>query len=421
MIYGFMNYNRLFIALVATLSVLTINGQMLGTDNSQFSILNFQLMDSIESNNTTLIALRTEAEARKLDNRTGIALPDPEVGLKRMWEGAEEAGKLAEFTVTQSIDLATATGQRSRVARQQNALVDEEYRLARMEVLLEAQLTCIDIHYYDALVAELDRRLTHARHVADAEKNRFDHGDTDILAYNNVLLSLSALEAERTRVAMERDVLTARLTTLNGGKEIALRATTGNAGKLIGDTQASDLHCQADFDTWYAQAEPHLPQLAQARQLIGVRSSELALAKTMHLPSLSASYINERHTIGTRSQGVAVGMSLPLWANKNRIRSARTALEAAEAYEADAQLQRRSQYAQEFTRVKGLQHTAQLYRRALDEANNSALLEKAMDEGFISVLEYLQGIELYYDYLDRSLDADRDYLKAWAQLEAWRL
>ena len=44
-----------------------------------------------------------------------------------------------------------------------------------------------------------------------------------------------------------------------------------------------------------------------------------------------------------------------------------------------------------------------------------------MDEGFISVLEYLQGIELYYDYLDRSLDADRDYLKAWAQLEAWRL
>lgn len=220
---------------------------------------------------------------------------------------------------------------------------------------------------------------------------------------------------------MERDVLTARLTTLNGGKEIALRATTGNAGNQIGDTQASDLHCQADFDTWYAQAEPHLPQLAQARQLIGVRSSELALAKTMHLPSLSASYINERHTIGTRSQGVAVGMSLPLWANKNRIRSARTALEAAEAYEADAQLQLRSQYEQEFTRVKGLQHTAQLYRRALDEANNSALLEKAMDEGFISVLEYLQGIELYYDYLDRSLDADRDYLKAWAQLEAWRL
>jgi hypothetical protein len=49
------------------------------------------------------------------------------------------------------------------------------------------------------------------------------------------------------------------------------------------------------------------------------------------------------------------------------------------------------------------------------------LLEKAMDEGFISVLEYLQGIELYYDYLDRSLSADRDYHRALATLEAWRL
>ena len=136
MIYGFMNYNRLFIALVATLSVLTINGQKLGTDNSQFSIFNFQLMDSIESNNTTLIALRTESEARKLNNRTGITLADPEVALKRMWEGAEQSGNLTEFTVGQSFDLSTVLGYRSRAAESQNLLVDEEYRLTRMEILL---------------------------------------------------------------------------------------------------------------------------------------------------------------------------------------------------------------------------------------------------------------------------------------------
>lgn len=39
----------------------------------------------------------------------------------------------------------------------------------------------------------------------------------------------------------------------------------------------------------------------------------------------------------------------------------------------------------------------------------------------ISVLEYLQGIELYYDYLDRSLSAERDYQSALAELEAWKL
>ena len=388
------------------------------------------LLSLIEKNNTTLIALRTEVEARKLENRTGITLADPEVGYKHMWEGGEESGNLSELTVTQSIDLATVMGQRTRVAREQNLLIDEEYRMARMEILLDAQLTLVDLAYYNALAAELDRRLGHARRVVEAERTRLESGDTDALSHNNVLLSLSVLEAEEARIDMERSVLIARLTALNGGKELEELKIENEKLKINSidegnhpeaNFQFSIFNSQLDFSAWYAEAEAHLPQLAQARQLSEVRSGELALAKATHLPSLSATYINERHTIGTRSQGVAVGVSIPLWANKNRVRSARTALEAAEAHKADAELQLRSAFEQEFARVKGLHHTAMLYRRALGEANNSTLLEKAMDEGFISVLEYLQGIELYYDYLDRSLSADRDYLRALATLEAWRL
>lgn len=402
-----MNYHRFIIAIAVVLSVLTVSGQ--NTDGGEDFFLS-----SIERNNTTLIALRTEAEARKLENRTGITLADPEVGYKHMWEGGEESGNLSELTVTQSIDLATVMGQRTRVAREQNLLIDEEYRMARMEILLDAQLTLVDLAYYNALAAELDRRLGHARRVVEVEHLRLESGDTDALSYNNVLLSLSSLEAEMARVEMERNVLVARLTALNGG------VTLDNLESLDALENLESLE-NLDFSSWYAEAEAHLPQLAQARQMSEVRSGELALAKASHLPSLSATYINERHTVGTRSQGVAVGVSIPLWANKNRVRSARTALQAAEAQQADAELQMRSAFEQEFTRVKGLHHTAMLYHRALDEANNSTLLEKAMDEGYISVLEYLQGIELYYDYLDRSLSADRDYHRALATLEAWRL
>ena len=402
-----MNYHRFIIAIAVVLSVLTVSGQ--NTDGGEASLLS-----SIERNNTTLIALRTEAEARKLENRTGITLADPEVDYKHMWEGGEESGNLSELTVTQSIDLATVMGQRTRVAREQNLLIDEEYRMARMEILLDAQLTLVDLAYYNALAAELDRRLGHARRVVEAERTRLESGDTDALSHNNVLLSLSALEAEEARIDMERNVLIARLTALNGGVSLDNLDALENIESL-------DNLDNIDFSSWYAEAEAHLPQLAQARQMSEVRSGELALAKASHLPSLSATYINERHTVGTRSQGVAVGVSIPLWANKNRVRSARTALQAAEAQQTDAELQLRSAFEQEFTRVKGLHHTAMLYRRALDEANNSTLLEKAMDEGFISVLEYLQGIELYYDYLDRSLSADRDYHRALATLEAWKL
>ena len=372
------------------------------------------LLKEIETNNTTLVTLRAEVEAQKLANRTGITLPDPEVGLKRMWEGAEESGKLTEITVTQSIDLATVMGQRVRLAQQQDVLVDEEYKVARMDILLEAKLVCIDLSYYNALAKELERRLTYARRVVEVEQQRLANGDTDVLSYNNVLLSLSALEAEKSRVDMERNVLIARLTALNGSKVLDGIESLD----ILGDPVSLQ---ETDFSLWYAEAEPHLPQLAQVRQLREVRTSELSLAKSSLLPALSATYINEHHTMGTRSQGVAVGVSIPLWGNKNRVRSARAALHAVESQQADVELQLRSAYEQEFVRVKGLCETAVLYRRALNEANNSVLLEKAMDEGFISVLEYLQGIELYYDYLDKSLNAERDFQRAQVELEAWKL
>ena len=398
-----MKQYRFIIALVAMSTALTVSGQ----ENSfQFP----EILDSIDTNNTTLIALRKEAEARKLENRTGITLADPEVGLKRMWEGAEQTGNLTELTVGQSVDLPTVLGKRKGVALQKNRLVDEEYRAHRMGILLEAELVCIDITYYNALAAELDRRLGHARRVVEVEKRRLDSGDTDVLSYNNVVLSLSALEAEKARVEMEHDVLMTRLAHLNGGRPLVFDAQEYAPAMLTGD-----------FESWYQEAVNRSPDLALAREEREVRRSELSLSKAMHLPTLSATYINERHRTGERSQGFTVGMNLPLWANKNRVRAARTALSAAEAHEADAELQLRNQLQAGYERVAGLQHTADLYRRALAEANNSEMLARAMDEGFISVLEYLQGIELYYDYLDRSLSADRDYRRALAELEAWRL
>ena len=370
------------------------------------------LLSSIEQNNTTLIALRAEAEARKLDNRTGITLADPEVGYKRMWEGAEQSGNLSELTISQSFDLSTVLGYKSRAAESQNLLIDEEYRLVRMDILLEAQLACIDLAYYNALAAELDRRLGHARRVAEAEQRRLDSGDTDMLSYNNVVLSLTALEAERARVATEQRLLTAQLTALNGGKAM------DNIESL---DFLDNIECLDNIDLLIDQALEQAPAMAYARVGREVASSQLSLAKAQHLPTLSATYVNERHTIGDRSQGVAVGVSLPLWANKNRVRTARASFEAAKAHEADTQLQLRSQLQAGYERVKGLQRTATLYHTALGEANNTELLARAMDEGHISVLEYLQGIELYYDYLDRSLSAERDYHRALAELEAWKL
>ena len=43
------------------------------------------VLQQIERNNTTLEALRKQTEADKLQNKTGITLPDPEVSFDYLW------------------------------------------------------------------------------------------------------------------------------------------------------------------------------------------------------------------------------------------------------------------------------------------------------------------------------------------------
>lgn len=313
-----MIHYRIIIAFVALCSCLV----------SSYGHSEISLLQTIEQNNTTLIALRAEADARKLDNRTGITLADPEVAVKRMWEGAEQTGNLTELSIGQSFDLSTVLGYKSRVANSQNLLVDEEYRLARMDILLETQLVCIDLSYYNALAVELNRRLDHARRVAHAEHCRLESGDIDMLSYNNVILSLSALEAERERVATEQSVLAAQLVRLNGGESI----------EYLDVMESMESYSLVNLDSLVSLAMEHSPEMTFARTGREVAQGELSLAKSQHLPTLSATYVNERHTIGDRSQGVVLGVSIPLWANKNRVRSARATLQATEAREADMEV-----------------------------------------------------------------------------------
>jgi len=58
------------------------------------------------------------------------------------------------------------------------------------------------------------------------------------------------------------------------------------------------------------------------------------------------------------------------------------------------------------------------YRNSLETVNNTDLLKKALDKGQISILDYIVEIGLYYEVLNRALEAERDYQIAFAELTA---
>ncbi len=368
-----------------------------------------KVLADVEQNNTTLKALRETANTEKLGNKTGIFLSDPEIGFNCLWGNPSTIGNRRDINITQTFDIATISGMKNQTADRKNDMVEWQYLADRMNIMLEAKQYLMDLIYYNGLLKELAMRKYNAEVISSSQKKRLDKGEGNIMEYNNVRMSLTKVEAEMLRIETERNTVLAQLTRLNGGIAVS-----------VSNNVFEDINMPANFNEWFAVAESKNPVLAYVKSDIELNKKQLALSKTMNLPSFSLGYMSEK-TLGQRYQGVSVGISIPLWSNKNKVKYAKAALTAAEARRTDATNQLYGKLQILYQRVCGLQETAKTYRRSLTDANNSQLLKKALDAGEISVLDYMLQTELYYDSADKTLAAERDYQKAFAELSAAEL
>ena len=365
-----------------------------------------RVLQSVEQHNTTLVALRHETEAAKVGNHTNLNLPNPEVEFGYLWGSPSSIGHRKDVSAVQSFDFATVSGAKRRLARQQDALADWQYKESRMQLLLEAHHLCLDAIYYNAMCKELMQRKQYAEEIASAQQKRLEQGDINRIEYNQVKLDLAAVCAELMRCNTERAAVMAELQRLNGGEPLLIEATDYPAVAIAND-----------FEAWYAEAEQKSPALAYVKQQIDVANRELAVRRADGLPTVSLGFMGE-YVSGENYQGVKVGMSIPLWANKNRVRQAKAEVEAAKARQTDARQQFYSRLHNLFVQQRGLRQVVQSYQEALRATDNTSLLKKALDAGSISTMDYLLGARMYYDAVNQKMDACRAWQKTVAEMQA---
>lgn len=360
------------------------------------------VLQQVEANNTTLAALRQQTDAQKIANRTGLMPDNPEVDFSHLW-GPENT---MDFSVTQTFDFPTAYGHRRKISALQNENVEHLYKTQRIEVLLSAKQKCIELVYYNILAKEYAARLKNAEFIADAYKTKLEKGETNILEHNKAQLSLASMQVEVAQIEAERIDLLAQLKLLNGGKDIVFSAGNYPANAL-----------PSNFEEWYAKAESENPELQAVRKQIEIDKQQIELNRAMGLPKFSAGYIGEI-TRDDFSHGVTVGLSIPLWENKNRVSEARAQARATEFALKDSQAQLYSRLQSQYLKASFLQQNALKLRKSLTENDNGPLLKKALEAGEISLLIYLQEIEFFYDAMDKVLETERDSESAAAEFWA---
>lgn len=349
----------------------------------------------IEKNNTTLSALRKRAEADKLGNKTGIYLTNPEIEFNYLW-GNDVIGNRTDFSVKQRFDFPTAYGYKNQISDIKNEQVALEYQKQLKSLLFETRAICYNLTYYNALKLELSNRLNHAQSISSSYKAKFDAGESNILEYNKAQLNLLNLSKKMESLDIERKALLGELSRLNAGIPIEF-----NTSEFQMTTVSTD------FEQWYQQAEQSNPLLNWLKKEIEITEKQVSLNKALSLPKLQAGYMSES-VIGQDFKGLTLGLSIPLWENKNTVKYAKANTVALESLTIDNKVQLYNQLKVLHTKAIELQNSSSDYQLKLQSLNNSELLKKALDKGEISLIDYILELSIYYESVNNLLELKRD-------------
>lgn len=155
------------------------------------------------------------------------------------------------------------------------------------------------------------------------------------------------------------------------------------------------------------------------QQQRAVAEDHISVARASSLPKWSVGYMGEFVT-GNTFQGVTVGLSIPLWENKNRVRQARQQSIAVSQQTDDVHLQYRTHLRSLYDQAVQLQQTVAQYDAAL-LPDGLALLTRAFEKGELPLLNYLLEQDYWTNAYDHRLQAQRDLALVVAELNAWKL
>lgn len=393
-----------------TYKLYILGWMLLGTLTTRAQNSIDQVLKSIETNNKSLQANTKMTDAQKLEAQTGKFLANPSVEWEQMWGNRNNPGSEYTLTVKQSLDFPTTYSNKNKLANLKANTIGFQSAAYRQQLLLNAKQTCIEIIYLRKQKSLLDERLANAETMFALYKKRFESGDANQLELNKIQLEL--LNAQN-QSRLNKAALTAaeeQLRNLNGGKPITFDATDYPAGEeLINFDQL-----QAAF----MDADPNLKSLTGNQE---IANWEVKLSRSLTLPKFDVGYKRNAASDHVASNGFMVGVSIPLFENKNTVKKAKAQAEFATASLEDNRLNLKTNLQQLYQQAEALQISRADYAKVLEQQRNIELLNKALNAGQLSVIDYFTELSTIYDSHQSYLDVEKEYHSILAQLYQYKL
>lgn len=369
-----------------------------------------RVLRDIEANNKELKAGNQLSAARKLEAGMENNLPDPSVSYTHQYGNKEGLGMQGELVASQSFDFPTVYAERSKLIRSKSVGFDRQTAMLRQQILLQAKELCLDLVLLNQQKSLLDQRRRNAEQLAALYETRLSTGDANILETNKINLELLNARNEARLNETARASRLKELAALNGGIPLGFADTTY--------AEVAELLSPDEIKAAALSANPALLSL-QSDQATALR--QLRVNKAKGLPGLELGYRLNTAAGGERFNGFLVGVSIPLFANRNNVKQAKAQTRYTELQLESVTTTAESELQRLFDQSVSLRASMDEYEKVLKNQNGQELLNKAIQAGQISMLEYFVDVTTLYQSMQNYLQLQNEYQKVMAQLYKYKL
>jgi outer membrane protein, heavy metal efflux system len=367
------------------------------------------LLKQIETNNKSLQSNHKYWEARRAEFKTGLNPYDPQVEYDYLFGSPVGAGNQEDLSITQRLDFPTVYRRKRELSGEQVAQTRLQQNVQRQEILLEAKLLLIESIYLNKRAVEFSRRLYQAEQLVTDYQKKLEMGEVIILDVNKARLQLLNIRNEAALNMNAVEVTRTKLAQLNGGIEVNLSDTIYAATPVI-----------PDFETLDSTIEANDPIVRVYEKEKAIKQSLIAIQRSMNLPKIEAGY-HSQGILGQSYKGVHAGITIPLWENRNRVRSAEANLQHAISNEERHRVEHRMENREYYEQLQVRRNYMLEYHELMSSLNNIPLLEKALRLGQITIIQFLQDQNYYFSAYDKYLQLEWELQQATARLYKFTL
>ncbi|MDT8401956.1 MAG: TolC family protein [Bacteroidales bacterium] len=334
--------------------------------------------------------------SREAESQAGYTPPNPNISMGYFPGLPREIGEKITWSVSQSLDLPARYRRLKTLGRNNYEQSLLEYHNKVLAYLSDIRSRTIELVALRKQIEVSEERLEHIRQMEDAYKKMLDEGEVTIIDFNKIMLTGAGMKNTLLGYRNREDAMLAFLDMVSGN----------NASLL--DRSGWPLFEEPEADRLLEEKRAMHPAFKIPGKEIEIAASRLDVVKTKSMPGFQLGFASEI-VAASEFTGPTLGISIPLWENKGRIAAEKAKISHHEAEYHNIMLVYENEFRTQYARYLSVKNGLRELRNAYDQSASKALLNKSLEEGGISVIEYFTELAAFYSIEDRIIDLEREY------------